>query len=128
MKGEDYIYSRDSNDPIIKAFYMKYCKILNKVIQEAKKQHNNRLIAKSDNKIKTTWNIIKQETRKILVTEQIPSLLTNEKMKAPEKVADVFNSFFLSIAENLNSHKVRNFFFKTFISLQIPWYYNCPNL
>jgi hypothetical protein len=99
--------SRDSNDGVIKAFYIKYCKILNKVIQHAKRQHYNRLIAKSDNKIKTTWDIIKQKTGKIHVTEQMPTLVINdEKIKDPEKVADVFNSFFLSIAENLNLHQV----------------------
>jgi hypothetical protein len=37
----------------------------------------------------------------------MPSLLINdEKMKDPEKVVDVFSSFFLSIAENLNLHQV----------------------
>jgi hypothetical protein len=36
---------------------MKYCKILDKVIQQAKRQHYNGLIAKSDDKIKATWNI-----------------------------------------------------------------------
>jgi hypothetical protein len=57
--------------------------------------------------IKTTWNVkIKQETGKIHVTEQMPSLLINdEAIKVPEKVADVFNSFFPSIAENLNLHQ-----------------------
>jgi hypothetical protein len=106
-KSRLYIHSRDSNDAVIKAFYIRYCKILNKVIQRAKRQHYNRLIAKSDNKIKTTWNIIKQETEKIHVTEQMPSLLINdEKLKEPEKVADVFNGFFLSVAENLNLHQL----------------------
>jgi len=47
-----YIYSRH------KAFYVKYCKILNNIIQQAKRQYCNRLIAKYDDKIKTTWNII----------------------------------------------------------------------
>jgi hypothetical protein len=28
--------NRNSNDPITKAYYIKYCKILNKVIKEAK--------------------------------------------------------------------------------------------
>jgi hypothetical protein len=78
----DYIYRWDSNDAIIKTFYTKYCKILNKVIQEAKKQHYNRFIAKSCNKINTTSNIMKKETGKINVTEQMPSLLINdEKIK-----------------------------------------------
>jgi hypothetical protein len=67
-------------------------------VQEAKRQHYNRLIAKSDNKIKTTWNIIKQETGKIHATEKMSSLLINdEKIKDPKKVADVFNSLFLSL-------------------------------
>jgi hypothetical protein len=38
----DYTYSRDRNDAVMKAFYIKYHKILNIVIQEAKKQHYNR--------------------------------------------------------------------------------------
>jgi hypothetical protein len=100
---EDYTYTAGA---VIKAFYIKYCKIHNKVIQQAKRQHYNRLIAKSVNKIKTTWNIMNQETGKIHVTGQMPSLLINEKIKAPEKVADVFNSFFLSTAENINLHQV----------------------
>jgi hypothetical protein len=41
----------------------------------------------------------KQETGKIHVTDQMSSSLkNNEKIKAPEKVADVYNSLFLSIA------------------------------
>jgi hypothetical protein len=52
-----YINSRNSNDPNTRAFYIKYYKILNNVIKEAKMEHYSRLIAKSDNKIKTTWNI-----------------------------------------------------------------------
>jgi hypothetical protein len=37
----------------------------------------------------------------------MPSLLiNNEKLKSPEKVADAFNSFFLSVAENINLHQV----------------------
>jgi hypothetical protein len=35
------------------------------------------------------------------LTEQIPSLLINdEKVKDPEEIADAFNTFFLTIAEN----------------------------
>jgi hypothetical protein len=37
----------------------------------------------------------------------MPSLLiNNEKIKDPEKISDVFNSFFLSVAENLNLYQV----------------------
>jgi hypothetical protein len=52
----------------------------------------NRLIAKSNNKIKITWNVIRKETWKIHVTEQIPSfLIKDEQVNDPEKVADVFS-------------------------------------
>jgi hypothetical protein len=60
-----------------------------------KRQHYCKLIAKSDNRIKTTWNIIKHETGKLHLTEQIPSLLRNdEEVKDPEVIADAFNTFY----------------------------------
>jgi hypothetical protein len=65
---------------------MKYYEILSKVIQEAKKQHYNRLIAKSDYKTKTIWTIIKQETGKIHVTDQMPYLLINDEKVDPKKL------------------------------------------
>jgi hypothetical protein len=106
-KTHTHTQSQDSNDAVIKPFYIKYCKILNNIIHEAKKQDCNRFIAKSGNKMKTTWNLIKQETGKIHVTEQKLSLLINDgKTKDPENITDVFNSFFLSVAENLYLHQV----------------------
>jgi regulatory protein YycH of two-component signal transduction system YycFG len=57
-----YIINRRSNNPHMRAHYNKYCKILSKVIKEAKRQHFCRLIEKADNKIKPAWNIIKQES------------------------------------------------------------------
>jgi hypothetical protein len=74
-----YTYSRSSNNPHLRAYYNKYCKILSRVIKEAKRQHYCRLIAKSDNKIKTTWNIIKHGSGKLHLTEQIPSVLINSE-------------------------------------------------
>jgi hypothetical protein len=41
---------------------MKYCKVLAKVIKEAKKAYYDSNILKSHNKINTTWAIIKRET------------------------------------------------------------------
>jgi hypothetical protein len=55
----------------MRAYYIKHCKILSRVIKEAKKQHYHRLIAKLDNWIKTTWNIIKHETGKLRLTEHL---------------------------------------------------------
>jgi hypothetical protein len=41
---------------------MRYSKILSKVIKTAKMFHYNNQITHSTNKIKATWNIIKNET------------------------------------------------------------------
>jgi hypothetical protein len=67
----------------------------------------------------------KKETGKIHLTEQMPSLLiNNEKVKDPEKIADVFNSFFQTIVESLNLHQVGKedaiLIFKRFISGKFP--------
>jgi hypothetical protein len=61
-KRTPYAFTTNSNDPKATVYYIKYCKILRKVIKEAKKQHCSRLIAKSNYKITTVRNILKKET------------------------------------------------------------------
>jgi len=97
-----YAFTKSSNYPKAKAYYIKYCKILSQVIKEAKNQHYSRLIAKS-NKIKTTSSIIKKETGKVHSVEQIPNLLVNDvKLKDPTDVANAFNNFFTTTTQKLN--------------------------
>jgi hypothetical protein len=74
-----YAFTKNSNEPKAKENGIKYCRILRKLIKEAKEQHYNRLTAKSNNKIKTTWNIIKKQTGKVHSVEQVPTLLVNDK-------------------------------------------------
>ncbi|GFG38826.1 hypothetical protein Cfor_11239 [Coptotermes formosanus] len=107
QKRNLYALTNYSKDPVRNAHYNTYCKIVRKVIREAKKQHYSRLIAQSNNKIKTTWNIIKKETGKVHPAEQIPSLLVdNKKLNDPKSVANAFKNFFLNITENLDiNHK-----------------------
>ena len=96
-------FNKNSNDPKANAYYIKYCEILRKGIKESKKQHYSRLTAKSNNKIKTTLNIILKETGKVLSVEQVPSLLVNdEKLKDPTNVANAYNKFFIRITKKLN--------------------------
>jgi hypothetical protein len=49
-----------------------YCRILKKIIREAKKQHYSRLIAKSSNKVKTPWNIIRRQEKCIQQKRSLP--------------------------------------------------------
>jgi hypothetical protein len=77
------------DDPKGKANYIKSCETLRKVIKEAKKQHYSRLIAKSNNKIKTTCNIIQKKTGKVQSVEKFPTQLLNDgKLKDPTDVAN----------------------------------------
>jgi lipoate-protein ligase A len=63
-KRELCVTLMNSNDPNLKHYYKIYCKILSDVIKAAKKLHYNRLISNSNNKMKTTWSIIKSVTGK----------------------------------------------------------------
>jgi len=56
------LISRDSNNSKLKAHYKSYCLILSKVIKAAKELYYDNKISKSNNKVTTTWDIIKMET------------------------------------------------------------------
>ena len=58
-----YLLSRNCNNPKVKLYYKHYCSILRKTIREAKRQYFNELIVNSENKVKTTWKIIKKLTK-----------------------------------------------------------------
>jgi hypothetical protein len=45
-----------------KLYYKSYCRILRKVIREAKRLHCNKLITSAKNRTKTSWHIIDRET------------------------------------------------------------------
>ena len=61
-KREQYLNSRHSKNPALKKYYKSYCKLLAKVIKEAKKNYITK--SSSQNKIRTTWDIVKSETGK----------------------------------------------------------------
>ena len=61
-KRDLFLLTRNNIDKQLKEYYKKYCKILSQVVRTAKILHHNNLIIRSNNTIKTTWNIIKNET------------------------------------------------------------------
>ena len=61
-KRELYLSSRNSKNPKSKARYKLYCKLLNKVIKEAKILQYKKQISSSYNKTRTIWNNIKSGT------------------------------------------------------------------
>jgi hypothetical protein len=59
-----YLESRNSDNPTASKFYKDYCKILNRVIKEAKRLHYKKLISHSKNRTKQIWEVINLETRR----------------------------------------------------------------
>ena len=78
--------------------YKGYCQILSKVITTAKNLYYNKLISQADNKQKITWNIINTLTNKRTSNETNP---TNVNDKSSTNIANAFNAYFISVADNL---------------------------
>jgi hypothetical protein len=99
-KRELYLNSKHSNDHTLKNFYKLYCKILSRVIKEAKKQQYSKRILTSKNKTKTIWNIVKTETGR--KTEKEGILLINYNgLRIDDQQTSIFNKYFSSIAEEI---------------------------
>jgi hypothetical protein len=63
-KRELYLSSRNSKNPEFKEHYKSYCKLLSKVIKEAKILQYKKQILTTFNKTRTTWNTAKSKTGK----------------------------------------------------------------
>jgi hypothetical protein len=101
-KRELYLKHRHDNDPQLKSYYIKYCKLLTRVIKEAKKAYYNSTIVKSHNTIKITWSIIKKETGHKIYKDE-PQLLKINNIRINNKVhiANAFNEYFTSVAQTI---------------------------
>jgi hypothetical protein len=89
-----YTFIENNSDPKTKTQYIKFCQIVRKFINKAKKQHYSRCRAKSNNKIKTAWDIIKKEMGKVHSVEQVSALLVNnKKLKDSRSMANAFSNY-----------------------------------
>jgi hypothetical protein len=62
----------------------------------AKKLYYNKLLLNSNNKPKTTWNMVKTVTNNNISTINIKDKLSSN----PLAIANAFNTYFSSVAEN----------------------------
>jgi len=68
----------------------------------ANKLHYNKLLLKSNNKPKTTWNIVKTITNNKNTINTISTMNIDDKLFSNAlAIANAFNSYFSSVAENL---------------------------
>lgn len=74
----------------------KYSKILKKVIKASKKSLNDRKIRKAENKVKVTWDIIKNESGRKQTKHPIQEIKVNGKsISDRQTIEQAFNDFFL---------------------------------
>jgi len=101
-KRELYLKCRISNNHKLKNYYKAYCKLLAKTIRQAKTLHYSNQILKSDNKSRTVWDIVKSQTGKKVIKDEMSILDTNGAIiHNKQKIANSFNDYFSTIAENL---------------------------
>jgi len=75
---------------------------LTNIIIAAKKLYYNKLLLNSNNKTKTTWNIVKTVTNNKNTYNTISFMNINDKPSCnPLAITNEFNSYFSSVAENL---------------------------
>ena len=72
----------------------RYCRILTSVIKLAKNKYYNSILTSSNNKTKTTWNIVKSTLNMKPNTHNITSINVNGNLFSNSQViAETFNKY-----------------------------------
>jgi len=101
-KRKLFLIYRCSNDSGYKFYYKTYCKILSSIIIATKKKYYDEQILNSNNKTKTTWNIVKTVTNNRKNSNKIVSInIDNHLNNNPVTIANAFNTYFNSVAKKL---------------------------
>jgi len=90
-KRDLYLLCRGTKIPKFSSYYKTYCKILTEVIKTAKELHYNKLITNSNNRVKTTWNIVKTETQKIRNDEIPPMNVDGSVVEDHQTIANIYS-------------------------------------
>jgi hypothetical protein len=103
-----YTLTRNCNDSSIMKYYKDYCKVLSKVILQAKKIHYDNQIKNAQNKNKKTWEVINREiTRKTNYGNIQAVKIGNNNIHNKQHIAEAFNTYYLSIVEDLIKNKIQ---------------------
>jgi hypothetical protein len=99
-KRDLYLLCRNSNNIKLTECYKLYSKILSNVTKEAKTHYYNSQIEKSDNKMKTVWDITKSLTGKNIKSKDIWRInIGGTTISDSHVISHSFNNYFLSIAK-----------------------------
>ena len=89
-------------------YYRKYQNTYKKVIMAAKKLSNERIIKQSVNKNKTMWTLVKRELNNEISHKNITLSYDGETVDDPNRVANIFNEYFVGIASTYSNDRNKN--------------------
>jgi hypothetical protein len=108
-KRKLYLACRHHNNEEIKGYYQLYSNILANVIREAKKINYRKKILRSNNKYKTTWDIIKEISGHQHHTINMQDIkVANEHIIDQQEIAEVFNDYFTFKKDKVHKYKAQN--------------------
>jgi hypothetical protein len=100
---------KTNSNPNLKSYFKTYSKILSNVIRAAKNLYYNGLILNSNNKTKTTWNIIKTVTGKRINNTEVHFLNVEGNLTdSHQLIVDSLNNYFLTVLKKINSNSAKS--------------------
>lgn len=86
----------------VKSYYKQYCKVLKKTVDISRRNCNKHKFETSQNKNKSMWQIINNETNKNTKLYKNLKLITTDKctLNNPKLIANTLNTFFASIGNS----------------------------
>ena len=112
IKIRDKLYSKlkklspiSLNYEEIKHNYNSYCKLLNKLIKEAKLNHYENEFKKHSSDLKKTWATINKIVCRNNKSNEFPSYIitNNRKVKSTEEAVNILNEYFTTVGATLAS-------------------------
>jgi hypothetical protein len=95
------IYRNNKDNILVRDHYKKYCNVLKRVINEAKKQYCHNQTATFSNKVKAAWKIIKKKISGNSQSYDITKINCGDKLlNNPKDIAYAFNKFYTHIVTN----------------------------
>jgi hypothetical protein len=109
-KRELHIELRNNKNRTLRKYFKAYCRILSKVIKEAKRMEYGTHILNSNNVMRTSWKVINKELGKDHKNHGLQSMNINGRSTSNHQIiADAFNKHFATIPDMINQNINANY-------------------
>jgi hypothetical protein len=104
-KKELYIEFRNKERPILRKYYKDYCRILPKVVKEAKRMAYDKQILNSNNVMRTSWKLINNELGRGNKNHGVQSVNIDGRITENHQIiADASNKYFTTILDTIRKN------------------------